>query len=170
MVKSTSKVVMGTRRPWLWVVGALLLALACTAASTRPYFGPLAGARADTLPAVATTVVDALAASVQAVGFRVQAMSAQEGYLETYWFDTRAGRSGGRYARNPGAVVRLRFFVDDARALQSVVVSEVVYRTRLDPSRGEREIEALVPLDHAGMVLLDSVMHAAAARLGVPGS
>jgi hypothetical protein len=45
-----------------------------------------------------------------------------------------------------------------------------VYRTRLDPSRGEREIEALVPLDHAGMVLLDSVMHAAAARLGVPGS
>ena len=135
--------------------------IACGATNTRPFYGPLAGARADTVPADAEPLVDALAHAVADHGVRVRAVSAAEGFLETGWFDTRTWRAGGAYARNPLAVVRMRFFVDHTRDEESVIISELVHRTTLDPSQPERLIEALVPADHAGHPLLDSIVASA---------
>jgi hypothetical protein len=124
----------------------------------------MTGARADTVPVSAEPLVDALRTAVESYGLRVRAESAAEGFLETGWFATRTWRRGGAYARNALAVVRMRFFVDDLRADEAVITAELVHRTTLDPSQPERLIEALVPPDHAGRPLLDSVIASAVAQ------
>jgi hypothetical protein len=119
---------------------------------------PLPTAAVDTLGARPGAVIEALRALVTTAGFRVTRSSAAEGYLETGWFDTGVGRAGGTYARDAWRVVRLRFFADSVGNGLVQVVSEAVYRPRLDPSLPARETEHMVPSGHPGDSLLGSVL------------
>jgi len=53
---------------------------------------------------------------------------------------------------------------------QTRLTVEAVYRPRYDPSRTERDLEVIVPKDHAGRALADSLMAALKKRFGTPSS
>lgn len=144
-------------------VGALLLA-ACGAANVRPHFGPLPGAVADTLRAEPAALIRELVRLTEREGLRIAAVSPDEGYLETDWYDTALGRAGGRYTGRPEQIVRLRFFTDDVGNGETALAAEAVYRRTVDPSVSVREREVLVPDDHAGAAILRRILGALPAR------
>lgn len=143
---------------------ATAMLAACGANNVRPALVPLPDAYVDTLRADAGALVATLAELVAAEGFRVRRVSAAEGYLETDWYDTAAGRAGGAYTLAPGGVVRLRFFADPIGQDRAQLAAEAVYRPVLDPSLPAREAEAMVPPGHPGDAILNRVLDAAAAR------
>jgi len=145
-----------TLAPPVLVVAAL--AVACGANNVRPKYAPFIDAVVDTIPALPDVVVDSLEIIVTQRGFQIARVASSEGFLETKWFDLDADRSGGTYTLHPDRVVRLRFFADPGRDDGTVLRSEAAYRPRLDPSLPEREAEVMVPVDHRGDSLLQSVL------------
>jgi hypothetical protein len=133
-------------------------AAACGANNVRPKFEPFMDAVVDTIPALPDVVVDSLAIVLTQRGFQIARVAASEGFLETKWFDLNADRSGGTYTLHPDQVIRLRFFADPGRNNGTVLRSEAAYRPRLDPSLPDRVAEAMVPVDHRGDSLLQSVL------------
>lgn len=145
-----------TFTPFTLVLAAV--SAACGANNVRPIYSPFIDAVVDTIPAPPDVVVDSLATVVMLRGFEIARITASEGYLETKWFNLDAGRSGGTYTRHPDRVIRLRFFAEPGRDSSTVLRSEAAHRPRLDPSLPEHEAEAMVPIDHAGDSLLQSVL------------
>lgn len=144
-------------------LGAALAALLVAAAAcrgmggARPRLTPLHGSvtRMVVIPADSATRV--LAAALAARDVPVAAVAPAEGYVESAWYDVTDGvardPAPGRFAH----VVKLRFYSDPV-GRQTRVVGEAVRRVIVDPSLPERELERIVPPEHAGRVLLDSVM------------
>jgi len=129
--------------------------LACTAVSTRPHFGPLAGAVVDTLGASPGTVIGALASELETLGLRVRAVSRAEGYLETAWFDPTIRRPVGQERRHTARAFRMRAYADSVPPTRSELTLETVYRRTADPSATGREEEIIAPPGHPG----DSLTH-----------
>jgi hypothetical protein len=82
-----------------------------------------------------------------------------EGYLETRWFDLRSRVAVADPIGDFDQVVKLRFFVDPI-GLHTRVIAESVRRTAWDPSRPPRDLEAMVPPEHPGRLLMDTVLAA----------
>jgi len=82
-------------------------------------------------------------ARVTALGFRLKAASAPEGYLETRWLDLVTHRSH-RWNTDPAHLVRMRVWADLVAPRQTQVVIETVARRGLDPSVPDREDEQVV--------------------------
>jgi hypothetical protein len=99
-------------------------------------------------------------------GLEIQLSSSREGYLETKWYDTSAGRAGGKRTRDPHSVVRLRFFASSIGEELTELTAESVMRHTLDPSLPERENERMVPEDHPGELLLNRVLTAVEEHFG----
>jgi hypothetical protein len=126
------------------VAGAVVVAVACTAVTTRPRFGPELGAPIDTLKANPGEVIKTLAATLAERGLRVRRLSEAEGYIETAWFDPVNGRSVGQEHLHTRRVFRVRAFADSIPPNRCQLALEAVYRRIADPSQPGREEEILV--------------------------
>jgi hypothetical protein len=142
----------------------LLAAAACKATAVRPYITPFPDAPTDTLQAEPDDVIIELAGLVTAEGFQVRRVSAEEGYLETGWYDIVSRAAAGSYGSDVERLIRLRFFVDPVNPLLTQLVSEAVMRRTLDPSLPERQAEVLVPPGHDGDQVLTRIREALRAR------
>ena len=123
----------------------------------RPLYGPVPGSIAVELNAAPDAVIAAAAVDVAAAGLRVARVAANEGYLETRWYDVRSQRTVGERARDVEHVVKLRLFADPA-AGKTRLAAECVARIAYDPSVPERDLERMVPDSTPGRVLLDSLV------------
>lgn len=88
-------------------------------------------------------------AEVEARGMTVRKYNAEEGYLETAWFDLRDSTSHS-WTTNPDSVVKLRVWSDRLQRRQAEMRIEIVFPAALDPSLPERENTRQVPTTHAG--------------------
>ena len=148
-----------------WGILVLLLAVAaCRATAVRPYITPFPNAPTDTLQADPDDVINELAGLVTAEGLLIRMVSAEEGYLETGWYDIVSRSAAGSYGSDTDRYIRLRFFVDPVNPLLTQLVSEAVMRHTLDPSLPEREAEILVPPGHEGDQLLTRIRDALRTR------
>lgn len=132
------------------MLSVVLVALACTAPTIRPSYGPLPAAAIDTLPLPADSAIVLFTARLTAAGLRVRRASPAEGYLETDWFDLRAQRPVAPDQLQTDRVVRVRVFADPEPPGRSRVVVETVYRRTADPSAPGREEEIVAPPGHPG--------------------
>jgi hypothetical protein len=137
---------------------ALSVVAACpNLGGVRPLYGPVPGSLGLELNASPDVVIAAAARDVVTVGLRVSHVAANEGYLETEWFDLGAHRSVAASARDLDRVVKLRFFADPT-AGKTHLAAECVRRIADDPSVPPRDLERMVPDSTAGRVLLDSIV------------
>jgi hypothetical protein len=146
---------------------ALLAAVALTACSrltfsgvfggVRPLYGPVPGSLALQLDAQPAAVIVAATREVRAAGLDVARVAANEGYLESQWYDVGTHRSVTDRARDLDRVVKLRFFADPT-AGKTHLAAECVRRIADDPSEPERYWERMVPDSTPGRVLLDSIV------------
>jgi hypothetical protein len=141
----------------MWVGVVLLLAAACKATAVRPYITPVPEAPTDTLQTNPNAVIDELVRLVTAEGFQVRMVSAEEGYLETGWYDVVSRTAASSYGSDAERFIRLRFFVDPVNPLLTQLVSEALMRRTHDPSLPERQAEMLVPPGHEGDQVLTRI-------------
>jgi len=133
-------------------------AAACASfGGARPAWAPLPDAEVFNSPWSPGEVLTSLEDSLVARGFVIQAIVPLEGYLETRWFDVASRRAVPEPFSDVDSVVKLRFFADPA-GLHTRVIAEAVRRTAWDPSRPSRELEVMLPLDHPGRLLMDSLL------------
>ena len=145
---------------------AVAACAACGAVNERPYLNPLPNAVVDTVHSLAAALITEIETLVIAEGMEIQRSSPREGYLETKWYDTEAGRTGGGRTRDPHSVVRLRFFASPIGEELTELTAEAVMRHTLDPSLPERENERMVSRDHPGDALLNRVLTAVEEHFG----
>ena len=151
-------------------IRSCLLVAACTPVTTRPNFMPDPQALEVIVLARPERVTAELPALVAAESLRVERTNVRDGYLETAWYDTRTGRSHSGMSDVPHgrATVKLRFWADPYVPGQTRLTVEVVYRPRYDPSRTERDMEVVVPEDHAGWVLARTLVEKLKQAFGTP--
>jgi hypothetical protein len=152
---------------------ASLWALAtCSPATTRPGFRPLPQALIAVLLAPRERAIPAVDSIIQAAGVRVKQASVLDGYVETEWYDTDTHRSFNDRARIPDLkhAVKLRCWADPYVPGQSLFTIEVAYRPRVDPSRVERDLEAVPPDSSAGRKLAQQVLDDLKKRVGTPAA
>lgn len=135
----------------------------CSAVGVRPHFRPMPGTLTDTLAASPESVIGALGRALEARGVRVKRQSAEEGYLESEWFDLLSLGVAGTGVRGTGRVVRLRAFADPLPPASTQLVIETVYRRTSDPSVPDRVEEILVPPGHPADSLVGELLK------GLPG-
>jgi hypothetical protein len=150
----------GARRFARCAAASALVAGAAACASfggARPAFAPLPDAEVFASPAAVNVILTAVADSLTARGIGIQALVPAEGYLETGWFDLRSRTTVREPFAGLDQVVKLRLFVDPV-GLHTRVIAESARRTRWDPSAPPRDLEVMVAADHAGRLLMDSVL------------
>lgn len=94
----------------------------------------------------------------------IQKFSAEEGYLETKWFDLRDSTSHGS-ATHPDSVIKIRVWSDRLQRRQAEMRIETTYPWSLDPSLPERENTRQVPATHAGHAFMAELIEAIKERL-----
>jgi hypothetical protein len=143
---------------WAIVAAAAgLLAAACATGGLRPRFGPVPRAILLTLPDSADVTVVQLTARVRELGLSVVRSVPREGYLETGWYDADLKQNTGEPFAKLDRVVKFRFFADPSQG-HTRLVAECVRRLAWDPSMPPRDLERMVPDDHPGRAMLDSVL------------
>src|SRR3989449_5768710 len=98
-------------------------------------------------------VTPEIATLVAAESLQVEQVNDRDGYVETAWYDTRSHRSvrGAGDVPDLAATVKIRCWADPYVPGQTRLTLEAVYRPRYDPSRSERDLEVIVPEDHADL-------------------
>lgn len=132
--------------------GGLLLAIACTPATTRPPFAPFPEALRAVINAPPARVVEEARDWLRADSVAVRFTSPRDAFLET--------------AELPGTV-RLRVWADPDVPGKARVTIEAVYRPVEDPSRMARDLERAVPEGSDGRLLADRLMAALVEKFGV---
>lgn len=102
-------------------------------------------------------MINGLAHALDSAGLRVLRQAANEGYLETQWFDLESRTTTQPPFSHLDRVVKMRFFADPVQG-RTRLLAECVQRIAWDPSRAERELERVVPAGHPGLVLMDSLL------------
>src|SRR2546427_603256 len=133
-------------------IRVLLFVAACTPVTTRPDFLPDPQGIQVILDARPGRVTPEIATLVAAESLQVEQVNDRDGYVETAWYDTRSHRSvrGAGDVPDLAATVKIRCWADPYVPGQTRLTLEAVYRPRYDPSRSERDLEVIVPEDHAG--------------------
>jgi len=144
--------------------------VACSPVTTRPPFRPDPQALVVLLNARPERIAAELAILVPAESLEVARSNVVDGYVETAWYDTRAHRTvqHDRDIADLAATVKIRFWADPYVPGQARLTIEPVYRPRLDPSRPERDLEALVSPDDAGYRLVKQFVAKLQERFGTP--
>jgi hypothetical protein len=147
-----------------------LFLASCTPVTTRPDFRPLPQALTLLLVARPQQVIPVLATLVAAESLRVRRASPRDGYLETDWYDARTHRSfaDGDHVPDLAHTVKLRCWADPYVPGETIFTLEVAYRPRSDPSRTERELEALAPRGEDGYKVAEGLLAKLKARFGSP--
>lgn len=146
----------------LGVAAGVIGAAACGAANIRPYITSFPGAPRDTVRGDPAVIVPHLVRLLAAESIAVKIASPEEGYIESRWRDLRELGATGPFPYGPE--VRYRFWVDPLGLGRTQVIGEVVGRGTVDPSLPERLREVLLPAEHRGRALLDSIMSAVRER------
>jgi hypothetical protein len=102
-------------------------------------------------------VIVAAAHEIQAAGLRVASAAADEGYLETEWYNLVTKRTVDARATDFSRAVKLRLFADPT-AGKTRLAAECVVRIAYDPSEPERDLERMVPDSTPARALLDSLI------------
>ncbi len=131
--------------------------LSCRTGGVRPRYNPVPHSVMMLLPDSAKNIVVILADRSVAMGFTVARYSPDEGYLETGWYDTQTKRPVGDPFNGLDRIIKLRFFADPWQG-RTRLVAESVRRIAWDPSEPPHDLERMVPDDHPGRALLDSVL------------
>ncbi len=120
-------------------------------------FGPVPGSISLQLDAQPDAVIVAAAKEVQAAGLKIARVAADEGYLESEWYDVPGKRTVS--ARDPDFdhIVKLRLFADPT-AGKTRLAAECVLRIAYDPSEPERDLERMVPDSTPAHAILDSLV------------
>lgn len=134
-----------------------LLTLSCATGGVRPRLAPVPRSLVVMIPDSADSVVIRLTARTQSLGLEVARVSPREGYLETRWYDTGTGTSTGEPFDRLDQTIKLRFFADPWQG-RTRLVAESIRRIAWDPSMPPRDLERMVPDDHPGRALLDSIL------------
>lgn len=137
----------------------LVLAAACTPATTRPSFAPLPEALHAIINAPPAQVTDEATAWLVAHGPTVQHINTRDAFLETGWYD--ATDSSAAPVR-----VKIRLWADPDVPGKSRVTVEAVFRPMEDPSRTPRDLELAAPKDSAGQRLAERLLKALSEKLG----
>lgn len=124
-----------------------LLLVACSPATTRPFYPPVTGAAQVEIELEQRTATAELAEVLRTDSLPVTRVEQRDGYLETAWFDTTTRRPTNDRTLGQ-AVVRIRAWVDPTRKGNSLLTVETVYRPLADPSLPGRELDRQVPPDH----------------------
>lgn len=136
---------------------------ACSPATTRPDFLPFPEDRVLVLAGEPADVTTAAARWLTSEGLQIEWQNAQDGYLETAWYDTHTRRSTPGTAVGVGDVlstVKIRCWVDPDAPGKAKLTVEAVYRPMIDPSRTERDQEQVVPGGSDGAVLVGRLIDA----------
>jgi len=143
---------------------------ACSPSTTRPDVRPFPQALTAVLTAPPGVVVPAIDSLVQARGVRVKRASVIDGYVESDWYDTGTGHSYGDRQRVPDLkqAVKLRCWADPYVPGETLFTIEVAYRPRVDPSRVERDLEAVSPDSSPGRELAQHLLDDLKKRVGTP--
>src|SRR5436853_2426442 len=147
-----------------------LLVAACTPVTTRPDFKPDPRALVVVLNARPERVAVALDSLVPAESLEVARANVRDGYVETAWYDPQAHRTRHheREITNLAATVKIRFWADPWVPGQTRLTTEPVYRPRYDPSRAERDLEAMASKEHAGYKIAQRLVDKLKQKFGVP--
>jgi hypothetical protein len=128
----------------------------------RPRERPLPDAEVLIVAPPAAALISVLDSVVRARGMAVAIMTANEGYLETRWYDVDAGTPTDEPFQRLDRIVRMRFTADPLQG-RTRLVAECVVRVMWDPGLPERELERIAPEDHPGRVLMRELLLAAGA-------
>ena len=146
----------------------VLLVAACSPVSLRPPFQPFPEAPAVVLDAPPLRVLGEVQSWLTDQGLHLERASVEDRFVETAWYDTRTKRSvGGRGdGLDPRSTVKIRCWIDPDAPGKTKLTVEAVVRPLLDPSRVERDLEAIAPSDHEGRKLVDRLLDAVKKKLG----
>jgi len=123
----------------------------------RPVYGPLPGSLSLTLDAAPDAVILAAQREVRSAGLTIARVAADEGYLETAWYDVVTRRTVDPRARDFDHSVKVRLFADP-KAGKTHLAAECVRRIAYDPSEPERDLERMVPDSTPQHAVLDSLI------------
>lgn len=124
-----------------------LLATACHATTTRPFYAPVTGAAQARIELGVKATTAEIAEVLRSDSLPVSRVEVRDGFVETDWFDAATKQKSTTRPLGPN-VVQVRAWIDPYRSSFSKVTLETVYRPVADPSRTNRDLEQQVPLDH----------------------
>ncbi|HKW41336.1 MAG TPA: hypothetical protein VJN39_08805 [Gemmatimonadales bacterium] len=147
-----------------------LLLAACTPITTRPDFRPDPRALVVILNARPERVTLGIDSLVPAESLEVERFNVRDGYVETVWYDQQARRARHheRDIVDLSATMKIRFWADPWVPGQTRLTVEPVYRPRIDPSRGERDLEVILSKDDEGYKIAQKLVDKLKQRFGVP--
>jgi hypothetical protein len=143
---------------------------ACTPVTTRPDFRPDPRALVVILNARPDRVTLGIDSLVPGESLEVQHFNVRDGYVETTWYDVTAHRARHheRDIVDLDKTVKIRFWADPWVPGQTRLTVEPVYRPRVDPSRGERDLEVILSKDDEGYKIAQQLVEKLKQRFGVP--
>jgi hypothetical protein len=122
--------------------------LACQASTNRPPYDALPSAALAEVELDLPSATRALAEGLRADSLPVARVEERDGYLDSGWFDAGSLTPTGRMPVGTD-VVRIRAWATPTKFGFVELQIETVYRPFVDPSRPERDLEIIVPPDHA---------------------
>jgi len=132
---------------------AVVMALAaCNPASSRPGFAPYPEDLSILLTGPVSGITSDVAGWFESQGIHTEWISAEDGYVETTWYntDTHQSTAGTGDIGALQATFKIRVWVDPDAPGKSKMTVEAVYRPALDPSRTERDLERSAPPGSGG--------------------
>lgn len=141
-------------------VAAFVLLGACNPVSSRPAFVPYPEDLSVLLTGPVAGIAQEAGAWLESQGIHTEWVSAEDGYVESSWYDTDTHRSTSGTGDIGSLLVtfKLRIWVDPDAPGKSKLTVEAVYRPTLDPSRGERDLERIAPPASGGAVLVQRLV------------
>jgi hypothetical protein len=141
---------------------------ACSPVTTRPSFFPYPQAPSAVVDATPARIVPEAAGWLVSQGLKIEWSSPQDGYVETAWYDLRSRASVFGDASVPDLLntIKIRCWMDPNVPGKSQLTVEAVYRPMVDPSRPERDLEAIAPHGSDGDRLTTQLIEAMKQRFG----
>lgn len=123
------------------------LHLSCRATTSRPSFTPFPSATSAEVELEIPEATRALAETLARDSIALATIRETDGYIDSGWLDAvTLERTGKRPLGRD--VVRVRAWINPSKQFWSELVVEATYRPLEDPSRPERELDAMLPADH----------------------
>ena len=130
--------------------GGILLAAAlaaCYPTTTRPHLVPVPDALTAEIELFVPAATRALAVALDADSIPVSRTEAEDGWLETPWFDATTLQPTTARILGPD-VVKVRAIIEPGRPNHATITIEVVHRPFADPSQDGRALERHVSGEH----------------------